>query len=132
MREELDIMIGHELEDPRISMVTVTEVIVSRDLRNARVYVHHRDEEVTEKDILKGLQSASPYLRGQIAVRCGFRTTPELHFYYDDTPEKAQRIDELLQQIAAERTENGSAVAAPNESNSEVEEKGMPNGSDAN
>lgn len=115
LREELDIMIGHELEDPRISMVTVTDVIVSRDLRNARVYVHHRDDEVAEQEILKGLQSASSYLRGQIAIRCGFRSTPELLFYYDDTPEKAQRIDELLRQIAEDRGPNSQSSEAAND-----------------
>lgn len=105
LREELDIMIGHELEDPRISLVTVTDVIVSRDIRNARVYVHHHDDEVTSKEVLAGLQSATSYLRGQIAIRCGLRSTPDLLFYYDNTPEKAQRIDELLRQIANERSD---------------------------
>lgn len=103
LRDELDIMIGHELEDPRISLVSVTDVIVSRDIRNAKIYVHHGDDEVTRKDVLAGLQSAASYLRGEIAVRCGLRMTPDLLFYYDETPEKAQRIQELLRQIAEER-----------------------------
>lgn len=112
LREELDIMIGHELEDPRISLVSVTDVIVTRDIRNARVYVHHSDDEVTPKDVLAGLRSATSYLRGQIAVRCGLRMTPDLLFYYDKTPEKAQRIDQLLRQIAEERGDEPQADAS--------------------
>jgi len=103
LREELDIMIGHELEDPRVSLVTVTDVIVSRDIRNAKIYVHHNDDEVSQKDVLAGLRSAASYLRGEIAVRCGLRMTPELIFYYDETPQKAQRIEQLLRQIAEDR-----------------------------
>lgn len=105
LREELDIMVGHELEDPRVSLVKVTDVIVSRDIRNAKIYVHHNDDEVTPKDVLAGLRSAASYLRGEIAIRCGLRMTPELLFYYDETPEKALRIEQLLRQIAEERGE---------------------------
>lgn len=101
--EELSIMISNELEDPRISYVDVTSVVISRDLRNAKAYVFHRDDEVSQKDVLRGLRDATPYLRRQIAQRCGLRSTPELLFYYDDTPERAARIDELLNLIAQDR-----------------------------
>lgn len=103
--EELSIMISHELEDPRLSFVDVTSVAISRDLRNAKIYVFHRDQEVTQRDVLAGLDAAIPYVRRQIAQRCGLRVTPELLFIYDDTPERAARIDELLNQIAQERSD---------------------------
>ncbi|MCB0090874.1 MAG: ribosome-binding factor A, partial [Caldilineaceae bacterium] len=57
------------------------------------------------KEVLAGLRSATPYLRSQLASRCGLRMVPEILFYYDDTPERAARIDELLSQIAQERGE---------------------------
>ena len=94
--EELSIIIANELEDPRISYVDVTNVVISRDLRNAKVFVYHRDDEVSQKEVMAGLRGALPYLRRQIAERCGLRVTPELLFYYDDTPERAARINELL------------------------------------
>lgn len=103
--EELSIMIANELEDPRVSYVDVTSVVISRDLRNAKVYVFHRDDEFSPKEVLAGLRDAAPYIRRQVAQRCGLRTTPEFLFYYDDTPEKAARIDELLGRIAQERQE---------------------------
>lgn len=108
--EELSIMVSGELEDPRLSMVEVTQVLVSKDLRSAKVYVHHRADEIGRSDVVKRLQRASPYLRGQIAERCGLRAVPELAFYYDDTPATAARVDELLRQIAAERKDDAGSA----------------------
>jgi ribosome-binding factor A len=106
--EELSIMIANELSDPRLSLVRVTSVDVSRDLRNVKVHVTHDDDELSKREVLQGLRHAMPFLRRQLAVRASLRAVPELNFYYDDTPEKAARVDELLRQIAASRTTNGS------------------------
>jgi ribosome-binding factor A len=105
--EELSIIIGNELEDPRLSMVEVTQVEVSRDLRSAKVFVHHRQDEVSRQEVLKRLQRAIPFLRSQIAERCGLRLVPELVFHYDDSPKTAARVDELLRQAGSkpERSE---------------------------
>lgn len=113
--EELTLMIGGELADPRLSLVRVTSVDISRDLRNVNVHVTHDDEDISKREILQGLRHATPYLRRQIAVRCSLRAVPELAFHYDDTPEKAARVEELLRQIAASRGEengNGEAEAS--------------------
>jgi ribosome-binding factor A len=101
--EELNIIIGNELNDPRVSLVHVTNVNVSRDLRHVKVYVNHDDKTISRRNVLAGLKHAVSYMRNEIAHRCSLRTAPELMFYYDDTPEKAARVDELLRQIAAER-----------------------------
>ena len=103
--EELSILIGNELADPKLSLVRVTNVDVSRDLRNVNVYVTHDDDELSKREVLQGLRHATPYLRRQLAIRCSLRAVPELSFHYDDTPEKAARVDELLRQIAAGRTD---------------------------
>jgi len=106
--EELSIMISNELDDPRLSLVTVTGVDVSRDLRNVKVFVSHQQEDVSRETMLKHLRRAIPYLRSQLAERCSLRLVPELLFYYDDLPEKAERVQEILQQIAHEREETTS------------------------
>ena len=106
-------MIGNELDDPRLSLVRVTNVDVSRDLRNVNVFVSHDDDELSKRDILQGLRHATPYLRRQLAVRCSLRAVPELSFHYDDTPEKAARVDEILRQIAAGRTGNNTDANKP-------------------
>jgi ribosome-binding factor A len=106
--EELSIMIGNELNDPRLSqaLVRVTNVSVSRDLRNVNVYVTHDDDDLSKREVLQGLRHATPFLRRQLALRCSLRAVPELSFHYDDTPEKAARVDALLRQIAENRAEN--------------------------
>lgn len=101
--EELTVMLAGELRDPRISLVNVTDVRVSKDLRNVRVFVSHDDETVSRRELLQALHSATPYMRTQLAKRLALRAAPELLFSYDDAPEKAARVDALLQQIAAER-----------------------------
>jgi len=110
--QELSILIGNELADPRLSLVRVMNVNVSRDLRNVNVYVSHDDGELSKKDVLQGLRHATPFLRRQLAVRCSLRSVPELSFHYDDTPEKAARVDELLRQIAATRPATSTESSA--------------------
>lgn len=112
--QELSIIISNDLEDPRLSLLTVTNLDVSRDLRTVKVYVTHSDESVSRRSVLIGLKNASAYMRRQIAERCGLRVVPELIFYYDDSPERAARVDELLRQIAAER-ETKPALPDPEE-----------------
>jgi ribosome-binding factor A len=111
--QELTILLAGELRDPRISLVSVTDVRVSKDLRNVRVFVSHDDETVSRRDLLQALHSATPYIRTQLAKRLDLRAALELTFSYDDAPEKAARVDEILRQIAAERTK---ADAPPAES----------------
>lgn len=101
--EELSILLSGELQDPKISLVKVTGVQVSKDLRNVRIFVNHEDESVTRRELLQALQRATPFLRRQLAERLGLRAVPDLLFAYDDLPEKAARVDELLRQLAAER-----------------------------
>jgi ribosome-binding factor A len=101
--EELSILIGAELSDPRISLARVTRVEISKDLRNAKVFVTHDDEAVSRRELVAALDHAVPYLRGQLGERLGLRVVPEILVYYDDSPEKAARVDELLRRIAAER-----------------------------
>ena len=76
---------------------------VSKDLRNVRIFVNHEDESITRRELLQTLQKATPFLRRQLAKRLGLRAVPDLLFAYDDLPEKAARVDELLRQLAAER-----------------------------
>ena len=68
--EELSIIVGSELEDPRLSLARVTDVKVSRDLRNVKVFVFHDDDEVSQRDVLDALRQAQPYVRREIATRC--------------------------------------------------------------
>ena len=100
--QELSILIGNGLDDPELELLAVTNVVVSRDLRVAKVYIH-QDSDIQRSLVLARLKRAAPFLRRQLAQNVTFRAVPELLFYYDDTPDQAARVDELLQSIAEER-----------------------------
>lgn len=108
--EELAILIGSELEDPKLSFVTVTDVVVSKDLHNVRVYVNHQDENVSKREVLSHLEKAVPFVRGKISERLTMRSVPEISFEYDDSALRAARLTELLGQIAAERAAEDAAA----------------------
>ncbi len=110
--QELLILIGNELDDPLLELLTVTHVVVSRDLRVAKVYVHQDNDEMQQSTILARLKRATPFLRHKIAQRVKLRAVPEILFYYDETPAQAARVDELLQRIAEERQARQEAAPA--------------------
>ena len=97
MREVLSIAITSELKDPRVGFVTVTAVHTAPDLRQARVYVSVLGTGPQRRRSLDGLRSAHGYLQRRVADELHLKHTPTLEFLYDDTSERAQRIDELLQ-----------------------------------
>lgn len=106
--EELTIMVGNELDDPKLKMVNVTDIVVSKDMRNVKVFVNHQDDEVAKQVVIAHLRRAAPYLRTQLAERLTLRLAPELTFHYDESMERALRLSEIFQQIANERAERGA------------------------
>ena len=100
--QELSILISNALDAPTLESLAVTNVVVSRDLRVAKIYIN-QDSDIQRGAVLARLKRAAPFLRRQLARSVTFRAVPELLFYYDDTPEQAARVDELLQSIAEER-----------------------------
>jgi ribosome-binding factor A len=99
LREEIAQIVGYELEDPRLTLVTVTEVRVADDLRDASVYVTVSGDEEEHKVALRALQHAAPYVRKQLGFALNLRHTPALHFVRDTVEEKAARVDSVLRQI---------------------------------
>ena len=102
LREEIAQIVGFELEDPRLTMVTVTEVRVAEDLRDASVYVTVQGDESEHQQALKALEHAAPYVRRQLGFSLNLRHTPVLHFVRDTVEEKAERVDALLEEIGSE------------------------------
>jgi ribosome-binding factor A len=80
-------------------MVTVTDVRLSGDKRDARVYVTIAGDENEHKLALDALQRAAPYVRKQLGLSLNLPRTPELHFVRDRVEEGGERVDRLLQQI---------------------------------
>ena len=102
LREEIAQIVGYELEDPRLTMVTVTDVRISADMRDARVYVTVAGDEKEHKDALRALRHAAPYVRKQLGLSLNLPRTPELHFVRDKVEEEGDRVDLLLDQIERE------------------------------
>jgi ribosome-binding factor A len=99
LRDEISQIVGFELEDPRLTTVTVTDVRLSSDKRNARVYVTVAGDEEEHKSALNALKHAAPYVRKQLGLSLNLPRTPELHFVRDRVEEQGDRVDQLLREI---------------------------------
>jgi ribosome-binding factor A len=108
IRQVIGDVVAGELKDPRVGFVTVTDVRTSADLRHARVYVSVLGSAEERAASLDGLRSAHGYLQSRIAGELRLKRTPALTFEYDDTTDRAMRVDSLLADHA-ERTPGGSA-----------------------
>ena len=91
-----------ELKDPRIGMVTVTGVVVSPDLGEARIYVSVFGNEKKRNATLAGLDSARGVLQAKINRQLSLRRTPTLTFAYDDSVERGVRMTKLIDEVAAD------------------------------
>jgi len=119
IKEELSLIIGGEVEDPRLGFVTVTGAKLSADLRTAKIYVSILGDEDEVKGSLTALRRASGFIRHQLGAVLRMRYTPELHFVYDDADVRAARIEELLSEEAAKARAREASLAdqATEESN---------------
>lgn len=94
-----------DLKDPRVGFVTVTDVRTSADLSHARVYVSVLGDTQAREASLDGLRSAHGYLQRRIAGELRLKRTPTLEFSYDDTTDRAMRLDALIDaELGGERT----------------------------
>ena len=108
IRQVLSDALAADLKDPRVGFVTVTDVRTSPDLRHARVYVSVLgagggvSEPGEREDTLAGLRSAHGYLQGRLAGELRLKRTPALEFHYDDTTDRAMRLEALIDESAHE------------------------------
>jgi ribosome-binding factor A len=107
IREEIAQIVGYELEDPRLTGVTVTDVRLSDNMRDARVYVTVAGNEEEHKLALAALRHAAPYVRKQLGLSLNLPRVPELHFVRDRVEEEGERVDQLLRQIEQEWESKG-------------------------
>lgn len=96
------------IKDPRIALVTVTGVDVTRDLRLARVYYTVTGDEEDRRGAEKGLRSSAAFIRRQLAQVMRLRYIPEIRFEYDRAVDSGRRIDELLRQVKDDLIEDDS------------------------
>lgn len=101
LRVEISELIQREVKDPRVSqgLVSITEVIVTPDLRNATVYVSHLGDEASHDDVLAGLRHAAPFLHAELMRRLKMRSVPVLRFELDPSIERGARLSSLIAEV---------------------------------
>ena len=98
LREVIGATIGGELQDPRIGFVTVTAVQTSPDLRNAQVHVSVLGTDEEKAATMKGLRAAHGVIQKAISSQLRLKRTPTLHFVYDESVERADRLTRMMEE----------------------------------
>ena len=96
IREELSEMMIFDIQDPRLSGAYITDVSVDRELSYGDIYVFSSQGSESADEVLTGFNHASGFLRSELAKRIELRTFPKLRFHWDPTPERAEKVEELL------------------------------------
>ncbi|MCB0100576.1 MAG: 30S ribosome-binding factor RbfA [Anaerolineales bacterium] len=99
VQQELSELLIHEINDPRLRQVFVTDIKIDRELAYAEVYVSAIEGAERSVEVLAGLESASGFLRRALSARVELRTFPKLRFFWDPTPENADHIEKLLAEL---------------------------------
>jgi ribosome-binding factor A len=112
LKQEIALVVRDEVRDPRVGLATITAVETSPELDHAKVYVTTLGDEAEREEVLKGLRSAAPFVRGQLGKRMHMRRIPELHFEIDRVLEEAQRIERLLREALPSGGEGEEAAGS--------------------
>ena len=120
-------MLMRDIHDPGIGFVTVTHVKLTADLQQARVYYTTLGDEKARRESARALGRATPFLRRQLGQRLRLRRAPELQFFFDESIERQDRIERILQEINLERAERAVSEVPEREASgpSEPEASGI-------
>ncbi len=88
-----------EVSDPRLAGVTFTQVLIDRELQHANIYVNALGDDEREAEVMAGLESASGFLRSQIAQRLPLRSAPFIHFHWDPRLRYVDEVNSLLDSL---------------------------------
>jgi len=104
IQRDLSDIIAHELKDPRVGMITLTEVQVTPDYAHAKVYFTMlNDDPQALENVQKGLSNAAGFLRAQLGRRLTIHTLPELHFLHDNSTVRGMALSRLIDEANATR-----------------------------
>ena len=102
IKNELSLLLVSKLRDPRLSNVTILQVILTKDLRRAKVFFSVLGDEKTVQDVEAGLSSAKGFIRSHLARELGLRVTPDISFKYDLSMVHQQEMEQLLKEISSD------------------------------
>ncbi len=109
MQRVLTQILENQVNDPRVDGVYVTDVTIDRELDFANIYVSSLEGKSESEQILEGLSNASGFIRYNLSQEIELRVMPKLRFFWDETPEKADRIEALLHEMQEERKARGAS-----------------------
>lgn len=99
IRQEVCEILRAKVNDPRVGFVSVTGVDISPDLENAYIYVSILGDEKQKQEAIKGLYSATKFIRGELGKRLELRLTPNIRFFRDDSLERGSRVLSLINKL---------------------------------
>lgn len=112
VRAEIADLLAREVHDPGVGFLTVTHVHVTPDLQVARVYYTTLGDDKARRESARALTRATPFLRRQIGSRLRLKRVPQLEFFFDESIERGDRIERILNDISVERAA-GEAPPSP-------------------
>ena len=101
IRREIAELVRVEVKDPRVGMVSITDVEVTPDYAHAKVFFSTLAGSQTVDAVLEGLQKASGFLRRELGKRIRIHTTPQLHFVFDRSLERGADLSKLIEQAVS-------------------------------
>jgi ribosome-binding factor A len=121
----MTIILETKVNDPRVEGAYVTDVSVDRELDYADIYISSLAGSENADEILEGLRNAAGFIRFTLSQEVKLRVMPKLRFFWDNTPERADRIESLFAEIRNEREANGDAPVEENtdEGNEELNDE---------
>lgn len=99
IRMILSDLLRRDVSDPRLQDLTVTRVIIDRELQHANVYMNALGDESRQKEVMLALDKAGGFIRYELAQRVSLRTVPELHFHWDPTLAYAEEVNQILDSL---------------------------------
>lgn len=106
IQRALSELLQKNIKDPRLEMVTITSVKMSRDLRIAKVYFSTSGGKISKNKAIKGFRNAFGYIKRSLGNQLGLRYIPDLNFFYDESFDYGSHIDKVLKSIKTENEPN--------------------------
>ncbi len=110
---EISELLQREMNDPRLELVTVTRVVIDRELEYANVFVSTMGDEARQAEVLAILQGAHGFIRREVGRRVKLRRTPQIIFHWDPAPEKGEQVEQVLDQLRAQSQASADGEAEP-------------------
>jgi ribosome-binding factor A len=121
IKEVLSEIVLNDIKDPRLGLVTIVSVKTAKDLATAQIYFSVMGDEEQRDVSLKILRGASGFMRHAIATAIDVQHAPDLRWHYDDSLDRAFRINEVLRETG---TPSSTGEALPPRNRDDEDEKG--------